>query len=129
MTSSSLKHYGKFFCMFTICLYNFCVYRLPAGTNLQYFCTSVNQILTNILAIQILYFCKFAQNIWNWNLFLQFKCKRIANLSQKIFKPFVMRCKFIAHWYKANAINCKKLLFLHILNLQKLCNSQQKRNE
>ena len=74
--------------MFTICLYNFCVYRLPAGTNLQYFCTSVNQILTNILAIQILYFCKFAQNIWNWNLFLQFKCKRIANLSQNDFQTF-----------------------------------------
>ena len=120
--------------MFTICLYNFCVYRLSAGTNLQYFCTSVNQILTNILAIQILYFCKFAQNIWNWNLFLQFKCKRIANLSQNHFQTFCdevqIYCTLVqskCNWYFSPLINCKKLLSLHILNLQKSCNSQQKR--
>ena len=114
-------HYGKFFCMFTICLYNFCVYRLPAGTNLQYFCTSVNQILTNILAIQILYFCKFAQNIWNWNSFLQFKCKRIANLSQNHFQTFCdevqIYCTLVqskCNWYFLPLINCKKIaIFTH----------------
>ena len=114
-------HYGKFFCMFTICLYNFCVYRLPAGTNLQYFCTSVNQILTNILAIQILYICKFAQNIWNWNLFLQFKCKRIANLSQNNFQTFCDEVQIYCtlaqskcNWYFLPLINCKKIaIFTH----------------
>ena len=132
----SFKHYGKFFCMLTICLYNFCVYRLPAGTNLQYFCTSVDQILTKILVIQTLYFCKFAQNIWNWNSFLQFKCKRIANLSQNHFQTFrdevQIYCTLVqskCNWYFLPLIICKKLLFLHILNLQKCCNSQQKKNE
>ena len=111
-------HYGKFFCMFTICLYNFCVYRLPAGTNLQYFCTSVNQILTNILAIQMLYFCKFAQNIWNWNSFLQFKCKRIANLSQNDFQTFCdglqIYCTLVqskCNWYFSPLINCYFYIF------------------
>ena len=79
-------HYGKFICMFAISLCNFCVYRLPAGTNLQYFCISVNQILTNNFAIQTQYFCKSAHNICNQNSFLQFKCKRIANSSQNNFK-------------------------------------------
>ena len=114
-------HYGKFFCMFTICLYNFCVYRLPAGTNLQYFCISVNQILTNDFVIQTQYFCKSAHNICNQNSFLQFKCKRIANLSQNHFQTFCdevqIYCTLVqskCNWYFLPLINCKKIaIFTH----------------
>ena len=77
--------------------------------------------MTNILAIQILYFCKFAQNIWNWNSFLQFKCKRIANLSQNDFQTFCdgvqIYCTLVqskCNWYFLPLINCKKIaIFTH----------------
>ena len=82
---------------------------------------SPNSLSDQKFAIQTQYFCKSAHNICNQNSFLQFKCKRIANLSQNHFQTFCdevqIYCTLVqskCNWYFLPLIICKKIaIFTH----------------